>query len=161
MPHPSPTRKPSTARCLQRRGSRFTAPQTRLLSVRLLLTGLLLLASLWLPACAPPPASEGDFTSDNPASRLYAIHRAGTEGDRSALPGLVESLDHDDPAVRMMAAQALERITGTRMGYDPYAGAIERRKAADAWAQAIRDQRFDPRHAAADGVGDLDIVPAP
>ncbi len=82
--------------------------------------------------------------SDNPASRLYAIHRAAATGDEAAVPALVESLDHDDPAVRMMAINALERLTGTRMGYDPYAGPVARRQAADAWAAAVREGRFDP-----------------
>lgn len=102
------------------------------------------LAVLTLTACAAPPASRGDLQADNPASRLYAIHRAGSAGDMSAVPALVESLDHDDPAVRMMAIEALHRLTGTRLDYNPYADAPQRRPAADAWADAVRDGRFDP-----------------
>ncbi|MCC7145997.1 MAG: HEAT repeat domain-containing protein [Phycisphaeraceae bacterium] len=89
-----------------------------------------------------PPASKGTFDSENPASRIYAIHRAGNQRDASAIPKLVESLDHDDPAVRMMAILALERITGQRLGYDPYAPEPDRRLAVDRWAQAVRAQRW-------------------
>jgi HEAT repeat protein len=94
-------------------------------------------------ACAPP-ASRGDLQADNPASRLYAIHRAGSTGDTSAIPALVESLDHDDPAVRMMAIEALHRLTGTRLDYNPYADLTQRRAAADTWEAAVREGRFDP-----------------
>lgn len=96
-----------------------------------------------LTACAPP-ASEGGLNSDNPASRLYAIRAAGERRDRAALPALVESLDSDDPAIRMMAISALERITGTRRGYDPYASAAERQPAVDAWVQSVRTSATPP-----------------
>jgi hypothetical protein len=98
--------------------------------------------TLALAACAPPPASRGDLQADNPASRLYAIHHAGNRGDMTAIPALVESLDHDDPAVRMLAIEALHRITGTRLDYTPYADSPDRRAAADAWAAAVREGRF-------------------
>lgn len=90
----------------------------------------------FLTACTPR-ASEGTMNSDNPASRLYAIQRAGEERDASAVPQLVESLDSDDPAVRMMAILALEKITGTRRGYDPYAPAMQRHAAVEAWREAV------------------------
>ncbi len=94
--------------------------------------------ALMLPACAPP-ASTGGINSDNPASKLYGITRADSLND---VPVLVEQLDHDDPAVRMMAIHALERITGERLGYNPYANLVERRPAVEAWEQAVRSGRF-------------------
>lgn len=97
---------------------------------------VLLLAML--PACGPR-ASDGDFDSDNPAAKLYAIRRAGEERDRSKIPKLVEQLDSDDPAVRMLAIGALERITGQRHGYNPYASPQDRRAAVEAWEQAARE----------------------
>lgn len=106
-----------------------------------MLAATLLLA---LAGCAAPPASRGDLQSDNPASRLYAIHRAGGSGDMTTLPALVESLDHDDPAVRMMAIEALYRLTGTRLDYNPYGDVVRRRAATDAWAAAVREGRFGP-----------------
>jgi len=55
---------------------------------------------------------------------------------------LVEQLDSDDPAVRVFAINALERITGERLGYNPYANEVARRSAIDAWADAVKTKRF-------------------
>ena len=92
--------------------------------------------------CAPR-ASQGGLDSDNPAAQLYAIRRAGSAGDASAAPKLVEHLDSDDPAVRMFAILALERLTGERMGYNPYAPAHERREAIERWRRAVTPPEGD------------------
>lgn len=97
---------------------------------------------LALLAGCTPPASEGGFDSPDPASKLYAIHRAGEQNDRAAVPQLVQQLDSDDPAVRMMSIDALERITGERMGYNPYGPLPERREAIERWVEAVREERF-------------------
>jgi hypothetical protein len=89
-----------------------------------------------------PRASEGGFDSPDPAAKLYATHRAGEQRDRSAMPHLVEQLDSDDPAVRMMSIAALERITGERFGYNPYATLTQRRRATDRWIEAVRSGQF-------------------
>jgi len=89
-----------------------------------------------------PPASEGGFDSDDPASKLYAISRAEENPSPETIRKLVEHLDHDDPAVRMFAITALERITGQRKGYNPYAGVAERRAAIRRWSDAARDGEF-------------------
>jgi hypothetical protein len=107
------------------------------------LIATLTLGSLMLLGCSGPAASQGGFDSDNPASRLYAIVRAGHQQQRSAIPDLIESLDSDDPAVRMLAIKALDNITGTRMGYNPYGNRIDRRRALDAWLEAWRSGRFE------------------
>ncbi len=91
--------------------------------------------------CAPP-ARTGDFDSPDPASRLYAINRAGESKDVTKIPQLVDQLDCDDPAVRLFAIDALERITGERLGYNPYADDIERRDAVDRWTDAVKNKRF-------------------
>ena len=92
-----------------------------------------LILAISLSSCAPR-ASEGDFYSDNPASKLYAIHRAGSARDPKAVKPLVDLLNDDDPAVRMEAINALERITGQRMGYNPYGSVVQRRPAIERWA---------------------------
>ena len=89
-----------------------------------------------------PAASHGGFDSPNPASKLYAIRRAGDARDRGSVPNLVEQLESDDPAVRMMTIGALQRITGTRMGYNPYGSVIDRSAAIDRWVQAVRTGKF-------------------
>lgn len=91
--------------------------------------------------CAPPRASEGGFDSDDPASTLYAIARAGRASDWTAVNHLVEKLDSDDPVVRMMAAQALRRITGMQMGYDPYGSILDQKQAIQAWVEAVQAPR--------------------
>lgn len=88
---------------------------------------------LSLSACAPPPASAGGFHSPDPASRLYAIQHAGEAGDRDAVPYLVESLESDDPAERMWAIHALEKLTGERKGYNPYNSLLDREQAVQRW----------------------------
>jgi hypothetical protein len=101
----------------------------------------ILLIATTLAACAPP-ASQGDFDSDNPAAKLYAIRRAGEAGDRSKIPKLVEQLDNDDEAVRMMSIEALRHITGQDLGYDPFVPPADRQPAIQRWQQAVRDGRF-------------------
>ncbi len=91
--------------------------------------------------CAPP-ASTGGFHSPDPASKLYAIRNAGESGDPRHIPPLVEQLDNDDPAVRLFAISALERITGERLGYNPYADEAGRRAAVEAWVDAVKTRRF-------------------
>lgn len=106
--------------------------------------GLLAMCGAWViaaSACAPR-ATEGGFDSDNPSAKLYAIRNAGLNRDRDAVPELVESLSHDDPAVRMMAISALDRITGTRLGYNPFASSHERDAAVKRWEQAARTGDF-------------------
>ncbi|MFA7235331.1 MAG: HEAT repeat domain-containing protein [Phycisphaeraceae bacterium] len=107
-------------------------------------------AIIWLTAvmamgpagCAPPPASEGGFDSRDPAAKLYAIQRAGEQRDRSAIPHLIEQLNSDDEAVRMFAIIALEKITGTRLGYSPYDPAWKREPAVGEWVAAYKNGEF-------------------
>lgn len=94
-----------------------------------------------LTACAPK-ASQGDFDSDNPASKLYAIRRAGEAGDRSKIPKLVEQLDSDDEAVRMLSINALKRITGEDLDYNAFDSAVDRQPAIRRWEAAVREGRF-------------------
>lgn len=102
---------------------------------------LLSLLVALLGACTPP-ASEGGFDSDNPASKLYAIRRAADHDDRSAIPKIVEQLDSDDPAVRLMAIEALERLTGTKLDYNPYGSDEARLPSIEAWERAVKEGRF-------------------
>ncbi len=80
--------------------------------------------------------SEGEFDSPDPGSKLYAVFEAGNRRDWTAVPKLIEQLDSDDSAVRMYSIGALERITGKRMGYSPYADAGDRQAAIRRWIDA-------------------------
>ena len=109
-------------------------------------TTLLVCLGAALTGCTPR-ASQGSFDSPDPAAKLYAIHRAGTNRDTAAVKDLVEQLGSDDLAVRMMAINALDRIVGHRLGYNPYAPLVERQAAVDRWAQfARRGYVSDERH---------------
>lgn len=83
------------------------------------------------------------FDSPDPGAKLRAILDAGGTKDVSAIPALVEQLASDDPAVRLCSIIALDRITGTRLGYSPYAPDAQRRAAVNQWARAVREGRFN------------------
>ncbi|MCP3906033.1 MAG: hypothetical protein GY715_20620 [Planctomycetes bacterium] len=80
-----------------------------------------------LAACAPPP--DRGFESAVPRDRMRAIARAVAEEDRSpeTIRRLVEQLDSADPAVRMMAIAALERLTDEELVYEHHDEPAERR----------------------------------
>lgn len=91
---------------------------------------------LLLPGCIP--STPQGFDSPDPTSRMLAITEAGVARDRTAVPALIEQLESNDPGARLLAIRALERITGTTLGYD-HAGSIWSRAAGirrwRAWAQ--------------------------
>jgi HEAT repeat protein len=99
------------------------------------LTALGFLAAIALPGCGPS-ATEGGFDSANPAARMYAIEQAARSGDQSAIRNLIEELDSDDPAVRMLAISTLERLTGETYGYRQYDSVMQRREAIARWVAA-------------------------
>ncbi|QOJ01478.1 MAG: hypothetical protein HRU70_13685 [Phycisphaeraceae bacterium] len=112
-------------------------------------------AGLWAPttlvlAAALGPGgcileSEAGLASNDPQKRFEAISAAAARGDRSAVPGLVRRLDSDDPAERLLAINALERITGERLGYDHAAPKAERSKAVERWARWASGDGGDAR----------------
>lgn len=73
---------------------------------------------------------------------MYAIRRAGQTYDQSAIDPLIERLDSDDAAERLLVIQALEHITGTRLDYNPYADAQQRAKAIARWVAAADANTF-------------------
>jgi hypothetical protein len=79
--------------------------------VRTLALGLLAV----VPGCASP---QGGFGSPDPAAKLPAIAKASQDHDLSAIPQLIESLQSDDPVVRMASIRTLENLTGQTLGYD-------------------------------------------
>ena len=94
-------------------------------------------AALLAVSCGPS-ATEAHFDSANPAARLYAIERAARTGDITAAAHLVEQLDSDDPAVRLLAIAALERLTGETYGYRHYDPPHLRRPAIRRWVEAVQ-----------------------
>ena len=89
-----------------------------------------------LTSCAGPGLEAG-FDAPDPAARLHATVQAAAENDTTKLPQIVEQLDSDDPAVRMLAIYALERMTGEMLGYNFAAPESERRAAVEAWRRKV------------------------
>lgn len=91
--------------------------------------------AIGLTACGPTITA--DFDSAEPAARNAAIVEAAAKNDRAAVPDLVRMLDSDDPATRLLAINALEKITGERLGYEYTAPEHERVKAVERWLQRV------------------------
>jgi hypothetical protein len=100
--------------------------------------GLCLLAACNLGRSRPtyPQA----FQSEDPADRVWAAKTAAERHDRNALPLLVERLEDEDDAVRLFAIVALERLTGTRLGYQYYDPPAQRERAVRRWRHYLRQQ---------------------
>lgn len=104
-----------------------------------LLGGLLMSAGCG-PGRTPYPQA---FQSDRPQERAAAAKRAAELGDREAIGLLVDRLEDPDEAVRFYAILALEKLTGTRRGYDYRAAERDRWRAVQEWR----------RHLATEGAG--------
>jgi len=96
-------------------------------------------SSLFLLASCGPGMTP-DFDSPEPAARNAAAVRAAARGDRSAIRDLVRLLDSDDPATRLIAINALERLTGTTLGYDHAASEPARRESVARWIDYVRKE---------------------
>jgi len=90
----------------------------------------------WSSGCGP--AIRPDFNSPEPAARNMAIVRAGDARDAGATRDLVRMLASDDPATRLLAIEALDRVTGERLGYDASDPPERRREALDRWGAWVR-----------------------
>lgn len=94
--------------------------------------------------CRPAPlAFPASLNSQRPEERIRAAKTAVVWPYRSsserfaALELLVGRLDDEDDAVRFFAILALERLTGTRQGYEYYAPATERIRAIERWRRYL------------------------
>ncbi|MCE7972982.1 MAG: hypothetical protein DYG92_01465 [Leptolyngbya sp. PLA1] len=67
-----------------------------------------------------------------------AIVRAGDAKDAGATRDLVRMLASDDPATRLLAIEALERVTGQRLGYDASDPPHRRTAAMSRWSEWVR-----------------------
>jgi len=87
---------------------------------------------------APRPAIE--VTNSDPSGKIPAMKKAVREHDVTVVRQLVKDLDSDDPAVRLFAIQALEKLTGQRYGYDYYADEVQRKPALHRWQEWLAQQ---------------------
>lgn len=89
---------------------------------------------LCLTGCADPDSAIG-FDQPAPAARFRAIHQAAVIDEQSAIPDLIQMLDSDDPAERVLASGTLERLTGQSFGYDGSLPRPERDAAVQRWVE--------------------------
>ena len=80
------------------------------------------------------------FDSPAPTKRIDAIVRASELDDTESLGKLIEQLESEDPAARMLAIRALETRTGTTLGYDHAAPRWERIEAVNRWIEYLNEQ---------------------
>jgi hypothetical protein len=83
-------------------------------------------------ACTQPDLRY-QLESNDPSDRVRAIHAIAESDDVSMAPALVDRLDDEDPAVRFYAILALEKLTGTRLGYTYTAHRHERLQSVQRW----------------------------
>ena len=101
------------------------APMRRLFAVMLAVSPL-------CGACqAPRP--DPDVRHPDPSVKIPAMKQAVREQDHAAAAQLVEDLDSDDPAIRLYAIQALQRMTGEDHGYRYWDDSMDRAPAIARW----------------------------
>lgn len=62
-----------------------------------------------------------------------AVAQAARQEDRASIPNLILVLESSDPAQRMLAIGALERMTGQSLGYEYWAPRPVRDEAIARW----------------------------
>ncbi len=133
---------PYTARVPQRPlefrpGSRACSASTGLArAVDAWLPGFLVHAScgcLLLLAGGCSAKVDPSYDDPTPAARLAAIRQTSAEGRTTDIPSLIENLASDDPVVRMAAIGALQRLTGTTLGYRFDDTFTQRQKSIEEW----------------------------
>ncbi len=104
-----------------------------------MLRGVLIILAFVIAGCGP--TIRPSFDSAEPAARNQALVRAAATNDQNAVPDLVRMLESDDPATRLLAIDALERLTGQRLGYDPADSERKREEAVVRWRAFANDYR--------------------
>ncbi len=101
-----------------------------------------------LPSCS---RSEPPLRHQDPAYKIPAMKAAVSDQDTGAIPMLIDSLDSDDPAVRLYAIIALEKLSGQTFDYAFYADRAERQPSIQRWRQWLAAQRPTTQPAATQG----------
>lgn len=118
-----------------------------------------LAAGLVLMSAGCIPTERAGFDAASPSRRLDAIVQASApDSDPATLARLIEQLESQDPAARMLAIRALESRTGQTMGYIHTDPKWQRQLAVDRWVDSLEsgDLVSDLGRTAGD---DVDIVP--
>ena len=107
-------------------------------AVRTILALVATCSPLALPACSQP-ALRADADSRLPSERALAAAMARSD-ERVTNAKLVELLESQDPAVRLLAIDALKRRTGETLGYHFADPPIQRALAVERWASRVRSE---------------------
>ncbi len=78
-----------------------------------------------------------NIADPDPAVKIPAIKRIADAGDMSQVPQLIDALQDPDPAVRFFAAEALQRLTGRRHGFQADAPQEQRDEAVTRWRESL------------------------
>jgi hypothetical protein len=99
------------------------------------------LVACLLGGCAPKGERLRVLLEDrDPSVQVRAIRAVAEQERHELIPALIDRLDDEDPAVRLYAILALEKLTGTRHGYDYAASSVDRQVAIDQWRDEVRRQ---------------------
>jgi hypothetical protein len=80
--------------------------------------------------------------SPDPSVRVRSVVRAAESNEASVIPLLVDRLEDEDEAVRFYAILALERLTGTRLGYKYGASEAQRRADVERWRRFLVESEW-------------------
>jgi hypothetical protein len=101
--------------------------------------------------CAPS-VSVG-FESPDPQGRVIALAKAAENPAEGDIPSLIGALDSADSAQRLLAINALERLTGETMGYRHFDAPWRRARAVERWAAWWEQRQGDGEAISASGGG--------
>src|ERR1043166_2274022 len=100
---------------------------------------IILLLGLASWGCAPP-RQPLVVSNPDPAVKIPAMKKAVREKNLATLRQLIRDLDSEDPAVRLYAINALERLTGERRGYQYFDDEVMRQPAVRQWQLWLQEQ---------------------
>jgi hypothetical protein len=103
----------------------------------------ILTLTLLVTGCFPPPRPKPDIAHRDPSLKIPGMKQAVRLEDHQAVAQLVADLSSDDPAVRFYAIEALERLTGERLGYIYYADELANAPAIARWQEWLKQQQTD------------------
>lgn len=105
------------------------------------------LCALLMASCqAPRPALRVDHP--DASIKIPAMKKAVREEDRRQIELLIRDLDSDDPAVRLYAIEALQRLTGQTLGYHYWDDDLQRQPAIERWkAWSVEQSPAEPSQA--------------
>jgi len=106
-----------------------------------LLLSALALSVMWL-ATGCRANYRDMIQSPEPGSRVRAIIRAADRSDRVAIPLIIDRLDDEDEAVRVIAIMALKKLTGQDLGYRAFDPLGRRIEAVERWRRWLKDGKI-------------------